>query len=115
MSLPRSQKIKQHQSYALAMKSGNVERLDGFKVYTAPNQKLQVGVVIPKRMIVLASDRQQLRRRIHGLTQDIVLGDVMLVVQVTKKWKDPIDLSSLKSTLLKFSEGSIVPKDSPSP
>lgn len=106
MSLPRSQKIPQHQSYGAAMKGGSVQRLDGFKIFTAPQDKLQVGVVIPKKMIALSSDRQRLRRQIHGITQDLDLGGMMLVVQVTKKWKDAVELTPLKEALAAFAKPS---------
>lgn len=109
MSLPKSQKIKQHQGYAAAMKGGSVNKIDGFKIYTTPNDKLQIGVVIPKRMIALSSDRQRLRRQIHGIAQTMPLGKIMLIVQVTKKWKDPIELSTLKEVMLKFSKPSTNP------
>lgn len=104
MSLPRSQKIPQHQSYGSAMKGGSVKRLDGFKIYTAPQDKLQVGVVIPKKMINLSSDRQRLRRQIHGITQQLDLAGMMLIVQVTKKWKDPVELTPLKEALATFAK-----------
>lgn len=104
MSLPRTQKIPQHQSYAAAMKSGAVKRLDGFKVFTVPQEKLQVGVVIPKKMIALSSDRQRLRRQIHGITQTLDLRGMMLVVQVTKKWKDSVELTPLKEALAAFAQ-----------
>lgn len=104
MSLPRSQKIPQHQSYAAAMKGGSMQRLDGFKIYTAPQDKLQIGVVIPKKMMALSSDRQRLRRQIHGMTQELDLAGMMLVVQVTKKWKDSVELTPLKDALAAFAK-----------
>ena len=104
MSLPRSQKIPQHQSYGAAMKGGAVLKIDGFKIYTAPQAKLQIGVVVPKKMIALSNDRQRLRRQIHGITQELDLAGMMLVVQVTKKWKDPVELTPLKEALATFSK-----------
>ena len=86
------------------MKGGAVQRLDGFKIFTTPQNKLQIGVVIPKKMIALSSDRQKLRRQIHGLTQELNLSGMMLVVQVTKKWKDAVELTSLKEALTMLSK-----------
>ena len=111
MSLPRSQKISQHQSYGAAMKSGSMQRLDGFKIYTTPQEKLQIGVVIPKKMMALASDRQRLRRQIHGITQELDLAGMMMVVQVTKKWKAAVELTPLKEALATFSKPTTLSED----
>jgi hypothetical protein len=60
--------------------------------------------VIPKKMMNLSSDRQRLRRQIHGITQSLDLAGLMLVVQVTKKWTTPVELTPLKEALAAFAK-----------